>query len=132
MTTFICSSGLNWLEALVFWRLSIRFHFSSASFWTTIYKFILLNGACLWFKTETEIIRFQWFCMDHHYVMWQFSFHTNYFMGRFLYRKPNSVLQNRVGFFCQMRERSFFKPKLTQSILKSIIVILYHQDRFIW
>jgi hypothetical protein len=49
-------------------------------------------------------------------------------MVRFLYRKPNSVLQNRVGFFCQMRERSFFKLKLTQSILKSIMVILYHQD----
>jgi hypothetical protein len=43
-------------------------------------------------------------------------------MVRFLYRKPNSGLQNRVGFFCQMRERSFLKLKLTQSILKSIMV----------
>jgi hypothetical protein len=40
------------------------------------------------------------------------------------------VLPNRVGFSCQMCKRSFFKLKLTQSILKSIMVTLYHQDRY--
>jgi hypothetical protein len=42
-------------------------------------------------------------------------------MKRFLYRKPNSGLLNRVGFFCQMRERSFFQTQTYPAILQLLI-----------
>jgi hypothetical protein len=51
-----------------------------------------------------------WFCP---------SFQIN---DTFIVSQTQLGFANRVGFFCQLRERSFFKLKVTQSILKSKMV----------
>jgi hypothetical protein len=77
------------------------------------YGWIAVELQCItWNEAELRLhyLNYGWSAAKLHWIAMRFCISIQQ-KFEVLTPCPNSSLQNRVGFFCQMRKRTFFKPK---------------------